>query len=122
MGGAGCTPGPETLCLDGGRFRVEADYRTAAGASGAARAVPLTDDTGTFWFFNAGNIELVVKTIDACGLAGFENYWVFAGGTTDVEVTLNVTDTQHDITKTYRRPLGVPFAPVLDSAAFATCP
>jgi hypothetical protein len=122
LGGAGCTPGPETLCLDGGRFRVEADYRTAAGASGAARAVPLTDDTGTFWFFNAGNIELVVKTIDACGLAGFENYWVFAGGTTDVEVTLNVTDTQHDVTKTYRRPLGVPFAPVLDSGAFATCP
>lgn len=122
LGGESCTPGPETLCLDGGRFRVEAEYRTAAGASGPARAVPLTDDTGTFWFFNAGNIELVVKTIDACGLAGFENYWVFAGGTTDVEVTLHVTDTLHDVTKTYRRPLGVPFAPVLDSAAFATCP
>lgn len=122
LGGAGCTPGPETLCLDGGRFRVEAQYRTAAGASGAARAVPLTDDTGTFWFFNAANIELVVKTIDACGLAGFENYWVFAGGTTDVEVTLRVTDTLHDIEKIYRRPLGVPFAPVLDSGAFATCP
>lgn len=122
LGGAGCTPGPSTLCLDGGRFRVEADYRTAAGASGPAHAVPLTDDTGTFWFFTASNIELVVKTIDACGLSGFENYWVFAGGTTDVEVTLRVTDTLHDVAKVYRRPLGVPFAPVLDSGAFATCP
>jgi hypothetical protein len=125
LGAGSCLPGATTLCLGGpggGRFRVEADWRTAAGASGAARAVPLTDDTGTFWFFNAANIELVVKTIDACGLAGFENYWVFAGGTTDVEVTMRVTDTLLNVSKTYRRPLGVPFAPILDSAAFATCP
>ncbi|MEO7795896.1 MAG: hypothetical protein ABIV06_14105, partial [Thermoanaerobaculia bacterium] len=122
LGAGACVPGPETLCLDGGRFRVEAEWETAAGATGAAHAAPLTDDTGTFWFFNAANIELVVKTIDACGLAGFENYWVFAGGTTDVEVTLHVTDTERDVSKTWRRPLGVPFAPILDSAAFATCP
>ncbi len=122
LGAGGCVPGAETLCLEGGRFRVEADWRTAAGASGAAHAVPLTDDTGTFWFFQPANIELVVKTIDACGLAGFENYRVFAGGTTDVEVEMRVTDTLRNVTKIYRRPLGVPFAPILDSGAFSTCP
>ncbi len=122
LGGGGCTAGPGTLCMGDGRFRVEAEWATAAGAAGAAQAVPLTADTGTFWFFAAANIELVVKVIDACGLAGFENYWLFAGGTTDVEVTLRVTDTLRDVSKTYHRPLGQPFAPILDTAGFDTCP
>ena len=28
--------------------------------------VPLTSDSGYFWFFDADNIELVVKVLDAC--------------------------------------------------------
>ncbi|MEO8275147.1 MAG: hypothetical protein ABI639_02950 [Thermoanaerobaculia bacterium] len=122
LGGGSCVPGAHTLCLGGGRFRVEADWRTAAGAAGAAIAAPLTGDTGTFWFFEAANIELVVKVIDACGLSGFDNYWLFAGGTTDVEVNLRVTDTLRNISKTYHRPLNQPFAPILDTEGFDTCP
>ncbi|MGE4188591.1 MAG: hypothetical protein AB7G12_01720 [Thermoanaerobaculia bacterium] len=119
--GGSCTPGPEALCL-GDRFRVTATWRTAAGASGSAHAAPLTADTGTFWFFSPANVELVVKSIDACGLAGFENYWLFAAGTTDVEVNLVVEDTVAHVTKSYFRPLGTPFAPELDTIGFATCP
>ena len=26
----------------------------------------LTDDTGTFWFFNADNLEMLIKVLDAC--------------------------------------------------------
>jgi hypothetical protein len=120
--GSACAPSDTALCLLDGRFRATATFRTAAGATGAAHAVPLTADTGTFWFFSPGNVELLVKAIDACGLAGFENFWIFAAGTTDVEVELRVEDTVAGGEETYRRPLGTPFAPVLDSAAFPTCP
>ena len=120
---ATCSADGGTLCLGGGgRFRVTASYRTAAGATGSAHAAPLTADTGTFWFFSPANVELVIKSINACGLAGFENHWIFAAGTTDVEVTLVVEDTVAHVTKSYFRPLGTPFAPELDTVGFATCP
>ena len=60
-----CTPGPTTLCLGGGRFKVEARWATVDG-SGTGNAVSLGDDSGRFWFFGAENPELVVKVIDAC--------------------------------------------------------
>jgi hypothetical protein len=47
---------------------------------------------------------------------------VFAAGLTNVEVTLNVTDTRNGTPKTYFNPLGTPYAPVQDTSAFATCP
>lgn len=42
-----CAPGPRTLCLAGGRFKVEASWQKA-GASGLANAVSLggEDETG----------------------------------------------------------------------------
>ena len=83
--GAACTPGPTTLCLNGGRFRVTAFYATPDGVSGPGMGVGLTGDSGYFWFFDAANIELVVKVLDACTLG---NFWVFAGGLTNVGVTL----------------------------------
>jgi hypothetical protein len=80
----------------------------------------LTSDTGYLWFFSSQNVEAVLKVIDACG---FNNrYWVFAGGLTDVEVTLTVTDTQTGAVKQYFNPRGTKFAPVQDTSAFATCP
>jgi hypothetical protein len=120
--GGACLASPTALCLLDSRFRVTATYRIAAGATGSAQAAPLTADTGTFWFFSPSNVELVVKAIDACELEGFENFWIFAAGTTDVEVELRVEDTVAGGEKVYRRPLGAPFSPVLDSAAFETCP
>ena len=55
-------------------------------------AVEITPDTGYFWFFNQENVELLVKVLDGCMIT--DHWWVFAGGLTDVEVTLRVTDTQ----------------------------
>ena len=51
----------------------------------------LTDDSGYLWFFDADNIELIVKVLDGCGVNN--RYWVFAGGLTNVEVDIIVTDT-----------------------------
>ena len=121
VAGDSCLPGDTVLCLNGGRFRVEATWATSAGEDGPARAVEETADTGLFWFFDAGNIELVVKVLDACETE-FETFWVFAGGLTDVGVTLTVTDTETDEVVTYENPVGRRFETITDTAAFATCP
>ena len=115
---AACVSGPTTLCLNGGRFRVTVFYATSEGASGPGMGVKLTGDSGYFWFFDAANIELVVKVLDACTLG---NFWVFAGGLTNVGVTLIVEDTQTGATQTYNNAIGTPFAPLQDTRAFS-CP
>ena len=114
-----CAPDPNALCLSGGRFRVTAAWRSSA-ASGTGAAVRLTDDSGYFWFFSANNIEMVVKTLDGCGFNS--RFWVFAGGLTNVEVILTVTDLHAGATRSYVNPLGTPFQPLQDTSAFPTCP
>jgi hypothetical protein len=108
------------LELLGERFRVSATWRTADGASGAAQAVPLTSETGLFWFFSATNVELIVKVLDACA-PPFQSFWVYASGLTDVEVELTVVDTWSGQSKTYHRPRGTLFAPLADTSTFKGC-
>ena len=74
-----------------------------------------------FTFFDEGNVEVLVKVHYAC-VAPFERYWVFAGGPTDVEVTLSVADSARDEIRRYVNPSGRPFPPILNTGAFATCP
>ena len=116
-----CTPGPNALCLQGDRFKVEGTYQTSDGQSGPAQVVELTDETGYFWFFSSTNVEVVIKVLNACTGAR-PHFWVFAGGLTDVRVTITVTDTKTGESKTYTNPLGTKFLPVQDTSAFATCP
>ena len=113
-----CAPSGTRLCLRGGRFAVEASWETAT-ASGQAGAVRLTDESGYFWFFDRENVEVNVKLLDACWSG---HYWLFASGTTDVRVVIEVTDLARGQTRTYVNPRGTAFAPVLDTSAFATCP
>ncbi|HYO15367.1 MAG TPA: trypsin-like peptidase domain-containing protein, partial [Thermoanaerobaculia bacterium] len=115
-----CTPGPSTLCLgSGGRFKVEATFDTGS-QQGQAQMVKLTDETGYLWFFNSANVEAVVKVLNACGLNN--NFWVFAGGLTNVQTQITVTDTKTGAAKTYTNPRGTPFQPIQDTSALATCP
>jgi hypothetical protein len=83
--------------------------------------VRLTPDTGYFWFFRDTNVEMITKVINACGGAS-GRVWVFAGGLTNVEVRLRVTDTVSGGFKEYLNPLNTAFRPVQDTNAFATCP
>jgi hypothetical protein len=119
-GGGTRTPNSTTLCLNGDRFKVTARFETTSGGTGNANAEPLTDDTGFFWFFDPANVEAVVKVLRGCSLN--ERFWVFAGGLTDVEVAVTVSDMATGATKTYFNPLGTPFAPIQDTSAFGTCP
>lgn len=108
------------LRLHEGRFLVEAQWRDFQDDEGPGVGTPLTRDSGYFWFFDADNVEVLVKVLDAC-VDPFQHFWVFSAGLTNVEVTLTVTDTWADETRTYVNPLTRPYAPVLDTAAFATC-
>ena len=118
--GSTCPVSGVDLCLGSGRFHLTATFRTAGGQTGAGHAVQLTSDTGYFWFFDETNVEVVVKVLDACWLN--DRFWVYAGGLTDVEVTMTVVDLAASATATYHNPLGAMFQPIQDSNAFATCP
>jgi hypothetical protein len=110
-----CSPSPTTLCLNTSRFRVEVSWRDSRDRTGVGQAVPITADTGYFWFFSESNIELVVKVLDARAVNG--KYWVFFGALSSVQYDLKVTDTTSGASKTYHNPLGQ-FASVGDTAAF----
>ncbi len=117
-----CSSDATTLCLNGGRFSVKADWEVPSeGTSGHGTAVRLTPDSGYFWFFGASNVEVVAKVLDGCHGDG-GHYWVFAGGLTNVGVTLTITDKQTDQIRTYANPPGTPFQPIQDTSAFDTCP
>jgi 6-phosphogluconolactonase len=118
--GALCTPSATAMCLNNDRFKVQATFNAGASGSGAAQAVGLTSDTGYLWFFSSSNVEAIVKVLNGCGLNG--HYWVFAGGLTNVAVTLTVTDTQTGISQPYSNPAGTTFQPIQDTSAFSTCP
>ncbi|MEA2602662.1 MAG: cytochrome c [Acidobacteriota bacterium] len=112
---AGCQPGPTALCLNGGRFRVEIAWKDFAGRTGAGQGSALTDDSGTFWFFNPANLEVVVKVLDGRIING--KWWFFYGALSNVEYTITVTDTATGARRTYHNPSGR-FASEGDTAAF----
>jgi len=109
-----------SLLLEGGRFQVDVVWTTAQGQSGTGQGVQLTSDTGYFWFFNSSNVEMVIKVLNACAVN--QNFWVFAGGLTNVKVAITVTDTKTHTVKHYANAQGVQFKPIQDTGAFATCP
>ena len=90
-GAASCVEDAETLCLNDGRFEVRAEWRDFEDDRGAGQAVPFTDDSGLFYFFDANNIEMLVKVLDGCGVNGY--FWVFFAATTNVELTMVLRDT-----------------------------
>lgn len=117
-----CVADEHTLCLNHGRFKVIAGWQASPlGPVAQATAVPLTDESGYFWFLEPGNIEVVVKVLNAC-VDPWNAYWVFAAGLTNLGVTIDVTDTLTGTHKTYTNLLGTPFQPILDVSALKACP
>jgi hypothetical protein len=109
----------QPLVLGGGRFLAEVTYGTAGGSVGSGTPVAITPDTGYFWFFGTSNVELLVKVLDGCATNG--RFWVFAGGLTNLRVTLQVTDLATGTVRRYDNAAGEPFAPIQDVDAFASC-
>src|SRR5262249_55981650 len=86
----------------------------------AAQAVSLSGESGYFWFFDPANVEMLVKTLNACGLG--RGNWFFGAGLTTVGVHVSVTDTFTGEIRTYDNPVGTPFAPIQDTGHFGFCP
>ena len=115
-----CFPFFGRMCLGDGRFKLEARFLTNTAEEGRASPVRLTPDTGYFWFFAPVNVEAVVKVLNGCPVNN--RYWVFAGGLTNVYTLFTVADLQAGVVKTYINPRNLPFQPIQDTSAFATCP
>ena len=111
----GCVPAATRLCLAGNRFAVEAAWTVPGLGSGAGQAVPLTGDTGVFWFFAGSNLELTVKVLD--GRTVNRHFWIFFGALSNVAYSLKVTDLQTGVVETYQNPAGR-LASVADVNAF----
>ncbi len=110
-----CTPSTTALCLQDGRYEVRANWQ-AGEQGGEAAAIPRTSDTGMFWFFEADNVEVVVKVLDGCSFNGWR--WVVMAGLTDVRVDVSVRDSRTGAAKLYRNPGGTPFPTMFDITAF----
>ena len=117
-----CVDDDFTLCLHGTRFQVTVDFRAPGDpAPRRAHRIPLTDRAGLFWFFNESNVEMLLKIQNAC-VDPFNRYWVFYAATTNVEFTVTVVDTDHQIAQFYSNDQGTAALPVQDTGAFDTCP
>ena len=102
---APCDP-EHQLCLQGGRFAVEVEWSSSqgGGSSGTGVPIPGTDDSGSFWFFDAENVELTVKVLDARTIN--DRFWVYFGALSDVAYTLRVIDTQNGAIREYQNAEG----------------
>ena len=115
-----CISGPEALCLNGGRFRVEVTWRDFSGNTGKGQTVPgATEDSGLFWFFNESNWEMMVKVLDGCAVNN--SVWVFGAATSDVAFDITVTDVETEEVRSYNNELGSSASAITDTAAFAAC-
>lgn len=84
-----CVADDGTLCLLDGALAVTVEWTDQHnGGSGLGRAVPYTDLTGFFWFFQPENVELIVKALDGRTVNG--KIWVFYGALSDVGYTIRV--------------------------------
>lgn len=114
----GCQASPTAVCLNRGRFRVSAKYDASqtGNGQGAGRVLLESRDSTKFYFFDATNVELIVKVLDGCGINN--KFWVFSAGLTNVGVELTVTDTKTGANKVYTSPQKKNYAPNFDTSAF----
>lgn len=118
--GDSCAATPAIACMNDRRFRVAMSWEIPDGTRGYGSLVPFSGDSLRATFFNPGNVEIVLKVLDGCAVN--QRYWVFAAGLTNVEVKVQVTDTQTGEVWEHENPLDQPFAPVQDTSAFDVCP
>ncbi len=99
-----CVADATDACLLGDRFQVSVTWQTTAGQSGSGTAASLSDETGTFAFFDPQAVDLVVKVLDGRALTG--KFWFFYGALSNVEYTITLTDTVTGSSKQYHNAQG----------------
>ncbi|HEV7667128.1 MAG TPA: hypothetical protein VGS22_01275 [Thermoanaerobaculia bacterium] len=96
-----CRPSKTTLCLLGGRFRVEATTEGTAGPQNA-RAVPLAGRQGALTFGDAPAV--LVTLVDGRPTNG--RFWVYLGGLSSLPYEVKITDTTTGVRRRYVNPSG----------------
>ncbi|HSF41864.1 MAG TPA: hypothetical protein VLT87_18830 [Thermoanaerobaculia bacterium] len=77
------------LYLQDQKFQVRVEWSTADGAlHGNGYAVPLSKESGMFWFFEGSNPEILVKILDGRPVNG--HWWVFISSNTNLRFTVRV--------------------------------
>lgn len=99
-----CEPSDTALCFYNGRFQANLKWRDPNGQWLDAKAQPLTNQSGAFYYQNSKNLEMLLKILD--GGAINQNFWVFYGVLTDRETRLVVKDMFTNRTKTFTKPKG----------------
>jgi hypothetical protein len=90
----------DNLCL-AGQYSVGVRFTDPRDATNHdATAVPLTPSAGSFWFFDPGNLELLLKIVDGTAVNG--HTWFFWGGLSNVDFDITVTDTGSGAQRVYR--------------------
>ncbi len=101
-----CSSDADTACTGtDARFRIEVLWHDFTGGSGRALVQQEEAAWASFSFFDPGQIDVVVKVIDARSLSG--NHWVFYASLSDVSFDLSVVDTQTGLSRVYRNPAGL---------------
>ena len=106
-----CDDAELSVCLLD-RFLVTIHFETNDGSMGDARAFKLTESAASFEFFEAGNVEIVVKMKDTCTLPDghpLRNFWVFIAGLTNVRVEITIVDTVTGTVRKFINELNQPF-------------
>ncbi|MEO8198418.1 MAG: hypothetical protein ABI689_17025 [Thermoanaerobaculia bacterium] len=104
-----------TAFVNGGRFRVSAEWRSFDGTTGAGTRYGGSAESAEFWFFAPSNIELIAKIVDGSPING--NFWVFLGALSNVQFDLTVFDQEERVARQYFNAEGV-FASFGDIEAF----
>jgi hypothetical protein len=108
-----CNNSRTHACLSGKRFKVEVESQF-----GLAQVDRASKTDAYFYFLNPGGVDLLVQLLQRC--SNNDHFWVFASATTSVDFDLTVTDTFSGESRAYTNPGAL--QPILDTAAFATCP
>jgi hypothetical protein len=126
---APCVAHDSILCVDDQagdrRFRTAVKFSTVQGGgrSGVGQAIELSSlgvsHGGLFWFFDAGNPELLVKALEACGIN--DDFWVYASAGTNVGFTLGLVDTALGHQAIYANPDLTEAQPIQDTDSPLTC-
>ena len=99
---AACQPGPNSVCLLGGRYRVDLDWRNQFdGSSGSGIGRKLSDLTAAFAFTDPANLEILIKTLDFG-----DRILVLYGALSNLEYTLRVTEMASGQVNSYHNAAG----------------
>jgi hypothetical protein len=72
------------------------------------------------YYYRPENFALMIKVLDACDVNG--RYWVFSSSTAGLPYTIQLTDSKSGESRRYESSPASDFQPIIDTAAFATCP